>query len=100
MGTAICHGIIAEDEPRLASSTNTIRTLVGIWKEKRKADGAQYINVVKQTLVSQRDASYEDAFQTEMQQMRLHTKGLFTHTLPAPRIINDVTGTGDSKESP
>ena len=32
-----------------------------------EADGAQYINVAKPTLMSQRDAYYEDAFQTKMQ---------------------------------
>ena len=48
----------------------------------------------KSTLMSQRDAYYENASQKEMQKMRLHTKGLFTHMLPAPRIIEDATGTG------
>ena len=67
--------------------------VVEIRNEKRQAVGAQYINVVKPTLMSQRDAYYEDVFQTEMQNMRLHIKGLFTHMLPTPRIIEDVTST-------
>ena len=45
-----------------------------LWKEKRKAEGAQSIYNVKQSVMVQREAYYEDAFQTEMQKMRLHIK--------------------------
>ena len=64
-GTSGCRGIIAEGESRLAGSAKQITDqLVARRKEKRKADCAHIINVVKQTLLNQRDACYEDAFQT------------------------------------
>ena len=67
--------------------------LVGRQKAKRRGDDQRYFHVVKPTL-SQRDAYYEDEFQREIQKMRRHIKDLFTHIVPAQRIIEDVTGKG------
>lgn len=67
--------------------------LVPLWKKKRVKEGALYSKYKWNFMTGPRDGQ-EAKFQQQVKQMRAEITRVFSHILPNPRIIEDISGEG------